>query len=122
MNKMDLIEKLSEEENIPKDQARKIVDGFFDGITETLIKGGRVEIRGLCSFHVRTYKAYRGRNPKTGQAVKVESKKLPFFRCGRELRKRVRDGKGMAASERRSDSSLRNGAQRGDKSKPTIQR
>ena len=49
----------------------------------------RVEIRGLCSFYVKKYKSYAGRNPKTGERVQVASKRLPFFKCGQELKRRV---------------------------------
>ena len=54
-----------------------------------LINGDRVEIRGLCSFYVKKYKSYAGRNPKTGKEVTVKPKKLPFFKCGKELKERV---------------------------------
>jgi integration host factor subunit beta len=89
MNKIDLIKKLSEEGNISREEARRIVGWFFDEMAATLAEGGRVEIRGLWSFQVRAYKSYQGRNPKTGAAVDVEPKKLPVFRCGRELRARL---------------------------------
>ena len=52
-------------------------------------KGGRVEIRGLCSFFVKEYRSYTGRNPKTGEKVKIKPKKLPFFKAGKELKERV---------------------------------
>ena len=52
-------------------------------------EGDRVEIRGLCSFFVKEYKSYQGRNPKTGETVTVGSKKLPFFKIGKELKERV---------------------------------
>jgi integration host factor subunit beta len=58
-------------------------------MSEALAQGDRVEIRGLCSFYVKKYKAYNGRNPKTGEKVKVASKKLPFFKVGKELKDRV---------------------------------
>jgi integration host factor subunit beta len=58
-------------------------------LSKALIRGERVEIRGLCSFFVKEYKAYSGRNPKTGNPVQVKPKKLPFFKCGKELRERV---------------------------------
>jgi integration host factor subunit beta len=58
-------------------------------MSEALARGDRVEIRGLCSFYVKEYKSYKGRNPKTGESVQVASKKLPFFKCGKELKKRV---------------------------------
>jgi integration host factor subunit beta len=56
---------------------------------DALAKGDRVEIRGLCSFFVKKYKAYTGRNPKTGEKVKIAPKKLPFFKVGKELKDRV---------------------------------
>jgi integration host factor subunit beta len=62
---------------------------MLDEMTNALAKGDRVEIRGLCSFYVKKYKSYTGRNPKTGKQVKIKPKKLPFFKCGTELRERV---------------------------------
>lgn len=66
-----------------------IVDLFFDEIVAALKSGDRAEIRGLCSFSVKKYKAYVGRNPKTGNGIKVKAKKLPCFKCGKELKERV---------------------------------
>ena len=65
------------------------VELFFDSMANALIKGDRVEIRGLCSFYVKKYKPYTGRNPKTGEKVPIQPKKLPFFKAGTELKKRV---------------------------------
>ncbi|MBL7181303.1 MAG: integration host factor subunit beta, partial [Desulfobacterales bacterium] len=62
---------------------------FFDEMSNALASGDRVEIRGLCSFYVKKYKAYTGRNPKTGEKVKIKPKNLPFFKCGKELKERV---------------------------------
>ena len=62
---------------------------FFDTMANALQRGDRVEIRGLCSFYVKKYRAYTGRNLKTGKKVKIKTKKLPFFKCGKELEKRV---------------------------------
>ena len=89
MNKIDLIEALKDEANLTKVEAKKVVDLFFDEMAKALAKGDRVEIRGLCSFYVKKYEGYIGRNPKTGEPTQVESKKLPFFKCGTELRERV---------------------------------
>jgi integration host factor subunit beta len=89
MNKMELISNLKEKAGISKSEAGMIVDIFFDQMADTLAEGGRVEIRGLCSFYVKEYKAYVGRNPKTGAIVNVSPKKLPFFKCGKELKERV---------------------------------
>jgi integration host factor subunit beta len=58
-------------------------------MAKELAKGDRVEIRGLCTFFVKEYGSYIGRNPKTGQWVKIKSKRLPFFKVGKELKERV---------------------------------
>jgi integration host factor subunit beta len=89
MNKLDVIATLQQTENLSKANAARIVDLFFDEICGALAKGDRVEIRGLCSIYVKHYEAYTGRNPKTGELVRVKTKKLPFFKPGKELRERV---------------------------------
>ena len=89
MIKLDLIAALKIEAELTKLEAATIVDLFFNEMANALAKGDRVEIRGLCSFYVKKYKAYAGRNPKTGERVQVASKKLPFFKCGMELKNRV---------------------------------
>ena len=89
MNKLELIKNLKEECQITKKEAAAVVDLFFNKMANALAKGDRVEIRGLCSFYVKEYKAYAGRNPRTGEKVKVKGKKLPFFKCGKELKDRV---------------------------------
>jgi len=89
MNKLELIETLKNETGLSKSKSKAIVNIFFDEMTEALARGNRVEIRGLCSFYVKKYKKYIGRNPKTGEEVKIAPKKLPFFKCGTELRERV---------------------------------
>ena len=89
MNKLDLIETLKMETGLTKNEATAIVNLFFDEMSDALANGDRVEIRGLCSFYVKQYKAYAGRNPKTGEPAKVKPKKLPFFKCGKELKERV---------------------------------
>ena len=89
MNKLEMIEALRKNAGISKSYAKSVVDLFFDDTATTLVKGDRIEIRGLCSFFVKKYKPYTGRNPKTGESVQISAKKLPFFKCGRELRDRV---------------------------------
>jgi len=89
MNKIELINALKNECMISKKEAATIVDLFFDKISSALSEGDRVEIRGLCSFFVKEYKSYQGRNPMTGETVAVSPKKLPFFKCGQELKRRV---------------------------------
>ena len=89
MNKLDLIETLKTEVGITKNEAAAVVHLFFDEMSNALAKGDRAEIRGLCSFYVKRYKTYTGRNPKTGEQIKTKPKKLPFFKCGKELKERV---------------------------------
>ena len=89
MNKLDLIETLKNENGLSKLEATAVVDVFFNEIGNALASGDRAEIRGLCSFIVKKYKAYTGRNPKTGEKTKIKPKKLPFFKCGKELKERV---------------------------------
>ena len=89
MNKLDLIQALKDSNHLSRSEAEKIVTLFFDKMAEALAQGDRVEIRGLCSFFVKEYGGYTGRNPKTGEKVKIASKKLPFFKAGKELKDRV---------------------------------
>jgi integration host factor subunit beta len=89
MNKLELINTLRFEAELTKFEAAAVVDLFFNEMANALAEGDRVEIRGLCSFYVKKYKAYAGRNPKTGEPTRVKGKKLPFFKCGKELKDRV---------------------------------
>ena len=89
MNKFELIQALKDTTDLTKPEAATVVDIIFNEMADELAKGGRVEIRGLCSFHVREYGSYTGRNPKTGERVKIKPKKLPFFKAGKELKERV---------------------------------
>jgi integration host factor subunit beta len=72
-----------------KSEAEAVLNLFFNQMTEALAQGDRVEIRGLSSFFVKKYRAYTGRNPKTGEKVNIKPKKLPFFKVGKELKHRV---------------------------------
>jgi integration host factor subunit beta len=67
-------------------QAADVIKLIFNGFTDTMKKGDRIEIRGFGSFIVREYKAYKGRNPKTGKNIDVRPKKLPFFKVGKDLK------------------------------------
>lgn len=93
MNKSDLIDALALDQNLPIKTAEAIVVTVLDAMTETLVNGSNVEIRGFGSFTVRKYESYDGKNPKTHEIVKVQPKKLPFFKVGKELREAVNDGK-----------------------------
>jgi len=89
MNKSDLVEALSNGEDLTRTKAAVIVNLVFDEMTNALAAGDRVEIRGLGSFKVKSYDGYKGRNPKTGKRIRVKPKRLPFFKCGKELKERV---------------------------------
>jgi integration host factor subunit beta len=89
MNKLEIIAALKNEANISKSEAAKVVQLFFDNMADAMAQGSRVEIRGLCSFFVKEYKSYTGRNPKTGDRVQIKPKRLPFFKSGKELKERV---------------------------------
>ena len=89
MNKSELIEQLSISKNIPNKRAEEIVNLVFNSMTEALTEGDRIEIRGLGSFVVKDYDTYTGRNPKTGEPITVNPKKLPFFKVGKELKERI---------------------------------
>ena len=89
MNKSDLVEALGKETGLTKTKAEQVVELFFGEMANALAKEDRVEIRGFCSILVREYKGYTGRNPKAGVYTQVLPKKLPFFKCGKELKERV---------------------------------
>ncbi|MBT8356411.1 MAG: integration host factor subunit beta [Desulfobacterales bacterium] len=89
MNRSDLISAIKSETELTNNESEKIVNEFFGAITQTLANNERVEIRGFGSFSVNGYKPYVGRNPKTGVKINVPSKKLPFFKVGKELKHRV---------------------------------
>jgi integration host factor subunit beta len=89
MNKVDLIQALKDSNNLTKTEAEKIGTLFFDKMAVALATGDRVDIRDLCSFYVKKYGGYTGRNPKTGEKVKIKPKKLPFSKAGKDLKDRV---------------------------------
>lgn len=89
MTKADLINIIAEQAKLQHKQAEVIVNLVFDMMIDALKKDDRIEIRGFGSFVNRRYGAYKGRNPKTGQVVNVEPKKVPFFKVGKELKEMV---------------------------------
>ena len=89
MNKSELIEQLAIKKNISNKRAEEIVNLVFNSMTGALTEGDRIEIRGLGSFVVKDYGTYTGRNPKTGEPITVNPKKLPFFKVGKELKARI---------------------------------
>jgi integration host factor subunit beta len=89
VTKSELIESISEQLKLPTGKAEQIVNCVFDSMVKALQEGEGIEIRGFGSFTVREYKAYEGRNPRTGETVHVAPKRLPFFKVGKDLRERV---------------------------------
>ncbi len=93
MTKSDLVDSVSNRLQLPRGRggAHRQRCGF-DCMERALRSGNRIEIRGFGSFEIRHYKAYEGRNPRTGDPVGVQPKRLPFFKVGKELKERVNDG------------------------------
>jgi len=93
MNKSELVEILAEKAKITRKRAEAVVNLIFDSMTDALVRGERIEIRGFGSFTTKHYGAYTGRNPRTGETIHVPPKKLPFFKVGKELKERVDRGR-----------------------------
>ncbi|MGM0555455.1 MAG: HU family DNA-binding protein [Myxococcota bacterium] len=89
MTKSELIERLSDRIDIPKNRAQEVVDSVFDAMKTALLDENRIELRGFGSFSIREYDSRMGRNPRTGEEVFVEAKKSIHFKVGKELRQRV---------------------------------
>jgi integration host factor subunit beta len=93
MTKSELIQKLAERNpHLYMRDVEKIVDTIFDEITAALARGDRVELRGFGAFSVKERGARTGRNPRTGENVHVDAKRLPFFKTGKALRERLNGG------------------------------
>ena len=90
MTKSELIQRLAERNpHLYMRDVEKIVDTVFEQITDALANGDRVELRGFGAFSVKEREARMGRNPRTGESVHVEAKRLPFFKTGKALRERL---------------------------------
>jgi len=89
VNKSDMITILAEKKSVPVKVSEEIINTIFNSMTDTMIAGGKIEIRGFGSFVIKEYAGYSGRNPKSGLAVEVKPKKSPFFKVGKELKERV---------------------------------
>ncbi len=89
MNKGKLIEDLTQTFGITKSDSKRCVESIFGTMAEALAKGERIEIRGFATFKVKKYLPYVGRNPKSGDLIQVQGKKLPYFKMCGELKSRV---------------------------------
>lgn len=99
MNKSELCSKLAEQAGLTIDESITVVDTFFSSVRSALLQGDRVEIRGLCSWQMKEYPGYSGRNPNTGKVVEVQPKRLPFFKAGKELKELLNKDMGAAEPE-----------------------
>ena len=93
-SKADLIATLSVELNLPVRDVTQITNTILKSMTDALVRGEGVEIRGFGSFTIREYESYVGRNPKSGEVVSFKPKKLPFFKVSKQLKKAVNNTKG----------------------------
>ena len=89
MNKGKLIEMLTKSLSISKTESKACVESVFTAMAGALAKGDRIEIRGFATFKLREYSPYKGRNPKSGELISVDGKKLPYFKMCNELKRRV---------------------------------
>jgi len=89
MNKSQLIEALAQDANLTLREASPIAETILETMVEALAAGDSIEIRGFGSFVIKEYDSYIGRNPKTGDSIKVPPKKLPFFKVGKDLKEKV---------------------------------
>ena len=103
MTKAELVDEVARVVQLTKKQAETIVNIVFDSIVESLRSGQKIELRGFGSFRLRNRKSRTGRNPKTGEKVEVPSKKIPYFKPGKELKelinKAIADGLVVAKDE-----------------------
>lgn len=86
MTKSELIAKVADRRGITVRKAEEVVNTIFESMAEALGSGDRIEVRGFGSFAIREYQPYTGRNPKTGESITVQPKKLPYFKVGKEIR------------------------------------
>jgi integration host factor subunit beta len=93
MTKADLITVIADKLKFPRARAELLVDVVFRCLEQSMGRGEKIEIRGFGNFTVRQYRAYDGRNPRTGATVKVKPKRLAFFKVGKEMRERVNGGR-----------------------------
>lgn len=90
MIRSELLQVLAKDNpELRSDEIEQVVDIFFEEIAQRLAEGGRVELRGFGAFSTREREARKGRNPRTGEAVDVQGKRVPYFKPGKEMRERL---------------------------------
>lgn len=98
MLKSDLVNLLVEKGRLTQKQAEQAIDEIFDSMKKALVDGENIEIRGLGAFHVKEYRGYTGRNPKTSEPISVRPKRGILFRTGKELRDRINAARSSSAA------------------------
>ena len=86
MNKTELVERIAEETDAPKSEAQKYLETFEEVVSSELKSGGEVQITGFGKFYVQERKAREGRNPQTGEKMKIAASKVPAFSAGNSLK------------------------------------
>lgn len=89
MNKAELIDAISKDAEITKTQANAVIDSFTQSVIGALKKGDRVTLVGFGTFSVSERSARSGRNPKTGEVIKIKAKKVPKFKAGKDFATRI---------------------------------
>ncbi len=89
MNKAELIDKIAKDAGITKTQANDALDAFTGAVTSTLKKGDRVTLVGFGTFSVSERSARNGRNPQTGEVIKIKARKVPKFKAGKEFATKI---------------------------------
>ena len=92
MIRSELLQKLAQDNpELRAQEVEQVVDIFFEEIAQRLAEGGRIELRGFGAFSTREREARTGRNPRTGEAVDVPAKRVPYFKPGKDMRRRLND-------------------------------
>ena len=99
MKRSELEKELAAKFNLQLDQSERIIDTVINHMTEVLERGERIEIRGFGSFFTKSYQAFNGRNPRTGEVVRVPPKRLPHFRPSKELLRKLNENAESSESD-----------------------
>lgn len=91
MTKADLVESVAREIGVSKKESEMVVNTFLESIIDSLNRNEGVELRGFGSFRIRERGPRTGRNPRTGDSVEVEAKRVPYFKVGKQLKERIND-------------------------------
>ena len=103
MTKAELVDDVANAAELTKKDAERLVEIVFESIVESLNQGEKIELRGFGSFRVRERGARRGRNPKTGQAVSIPPKRVPYFKPGKELKELINENNAASSTEPASE-------------------